>query len=255
MYSVIKKIFLSIVPKRFLFSHEKRIRSLYALMYAGNRFQCNICHYHLKAFIHPNSELLCPACGSIPRDRKLWQLLQNEFLAGMQHVLDFSPSRSIYREMKKRALTYISTDLSGDFISDQMYDITDITVQDESFDLIICYHILEHIDDDIKAMKELIRVLKSNGICLVQTPFKEGEIYEDETIISPEQRVVHFGQSDHVRIYSVEGLKIRLQSVGFEVEVRNFVALPENIHGFKESETIFICRKNIQNAFNNNLMQ
>lgn len=243
MYSGIKKIILRIVPKHFLLRYESQIRSLYALLYAGNRYQCNICHYHLKAFINTNPELLCPSCGSIPRDRRLWKLLQDEFLGSMQHVLDFSPSRSVYREMKKRALNYVSTDLSGDFISDHAYDITDIKAQEESFDIIICYHILEHVDDDIKAMKELRRVLKKKGICLVQTPFKEGEIYEDETIITPEQRKVHFGQSDHVRIYSVEGLKIRLQSIGFEVEVRNFGALPENTHGFKESETILICRK------------
>lgn len=244
MYSGIKKIILRIVPKHLLLRYESQIRLLYALLYIGNKFRCNICHYKLRSFIHSDHEKLCPACGSIHRDRRLWQLLHDEFIGSMQHVLDFSPSRSIYRQMKKRALNYISTDLSGNFISDQKYDITDINAQEESFNIIICYHILEHVDDDIRAMKELFRVLKRKGVCLVQTPFKEGEIYEDASIISPEKRQLHFGQTDHVRIYSVEGLKMRLQSVGFEVEVRKFDTLPENIHGFKESEKIFICRKN-----------
>src|SRR5690606_15351560 len=99
------------------------------------------------------------------------------------------------------------TDLSGDFLSDFQYDITDIKVQNDQYHLIICYHVLEHIDNDYQAMNELFRVLKKDGTCIIQTPFKEGDIYEDASIINEHDRLIHFGQKDHVRIYSINGLK------------------------------------------------
>ena len=145
--------------------------------------------------------------------------------------------------MKKGDYEYVSSDISGDFISDVSYDIKDIDSADRSFDLMICYHILEHIDDDLKAMSELWRVLKKGGYCIVQTPFKEGAIYEDDSITLPEEREKHFGQSDHVRIYSAEGLRSRLERAGFRVEVRNYTEKYENVHGFNEQETVLICHK------------
>ena len=112
---------------------------------------------------------------------------------------------------------YYSTDISGDFISDYQFNILKIDKRSEQFDLIICYHILEHIQDDIQAIKELYRVLKFSGTAIIQTPFKEGDNYENQSIINSQDRLKHFGQEDHVRIYSIEGLKSRLESCGFQV--------------------------------------
>ena len=95
-------------------------------------------------------------------------------------------------------------------------------------------------------MQELFRVLKEGGKALIQTPFKEGEIYENDAIISPEDRLRHFGQEDHVRIYSVSGLKRRLEKAGFALEDRNFVALEDDSAlrlGLKETEIILIASK------------
>jgi SAM-dependent methyltransferase len=202
-----------------------------------------MCNKKLRVFVKMGNDRLCPRCGSIQRTRRLWQILNDEFLTNQQKVLDFSPSRSIYRVMKKGVFIYVSSDLSGDFISDTSYDIRNIDSPEENYDLIICYHILEHIDSDTMAMKELWRVLKKGGYCLVQTPFKEGDIFEDYSKTTPKEREIYFGQSDHVRIYSINGLKNRLENVGFEVEVRNFKEKPENIYGFSESETVLICSK------------
>lgn len=145
--------------------------------------------------------------------------------------------------MKKGNYSYLSSDLSGDFLSDISYDIQHIGSVNECFDLIICYHILEHIDDDIMAMKELWRVLKKDRHCLIQTPFKSGDIFEDDTIKTPEKREQFFGQSDHVRIYSINGLRNRLEDVGFKVETKNFTEKFDNVHGFSENETVLICYK------------
>jgi SAM-dependent methyltransferase len=202
-----------------------------------------MCNSKLRNFVKLGIDRLCPRCGSIQRARRLWQILNDTFLIPQQKILDFSPSRSLYRVMKKGDYFYISSDVSGDFISETSYDIMNIDSEEESYNLIICYHILEHIENDTMAMKELWRVLKKDGYCLIQTPFKEGEIFEDYSVTTPEEREIYFGQSDHVRIYSVYGLKNRLENVGFTVEVRNYIEKQDNIYGFSERETVLICYK------------
>lgn len=133
--------------------------------------------------------------------------------------------------------------MSDDFIADKVMDISALDDKDSSYDLIICYHILEHVIQDEKAILELYRVLKSNGTCLIQTPFKAGPIYEDFSIVGEEDRLAHFGQEDHVRIYSVDGLKERLINAGFTVEIRTFVETEQNRFGYHEEETVLVCRK------------
>ncbi|MEL6925095.1 MAG: SAM-dependent methyltransferase, partial [Bacteroidota bacterium] len=78
---------------------------------------------------------------------------------------------------------------------------------------------------------------------IIQTPFKSGKIYENPNIITEEERLKHFGQEDHVRIYSKEGLKERLEAVGFKVSITEFSESEDNIHGFKEKEVVLIARK------------
>ena len=242
MYSSIKRFIVKIVPKQVLFHYEYSLRNFYSLFYTGNKFQCNICDIKLSNFVLLDNDRLCPRCGSLQRTRRLWQILNDGFLQNGIKILDFSPSRSIYRLLKKN-YNYLSSDLSGDFLSEVAFDITKIDAENESYDLIICYHILEHIDDDIKAMKELFRVLRRGGNCLIQTPFKEGEIFEDSTIKSPKEREKYFGQFDHVRIYSIEGLKKRLENVGFKVTPKHFTSEYENLHGLSKNETVLICNK------------
>ena len=103
---------------------------------------------------------------------------------------------------------------------------------------------MEHIENDDLAMKELYRVLKPNGKIYIQTPFKDGEIYEDKSIITPKAREKHFGQNDHVRIYSVEGLKKRLESNNLIVEAITFEENDSDLYyGLDSPETIIIARK------------
>lgn len=242
MYSKIKKTLLKIVPKNRLFHSEYFLRYFHYLFYVGNKYQCNVCNKKLSNFIAIENDRICPRCGSSGRARRLWEIMNQNFSVHQSKILDFSPSRCIYRKMK-HVPNYLGSDLSEDFLSDVSYDITAIDTSDEQYDLIICYHVLEHVQEDIRGMKELFRVLKRGGCCLVQTPFKIGEIYENSNITSPEDRQKHFGQFDHVRIYSVEGLKNRLESVNFVVEVKHFKTDYKNFHGFQTNETILFCHK------------
>jgi SAM-dependent methyltransferase len=245
MYNLQKKCIKALIPKKILLRHEFHLRRLISLQYKGSKHQCEICKTKLNRFIKikPN-DLLCPACGSRSRTRRLYNLLlKDNALQG--NVLHFSPSRSLYRIFKKLTnITYFSTDFENEFLADYTIDIRNITFPDNYFTTIICFHILEHLHEDIIAMKELYRVLNANGTCYIQTPFKIGTIYEDTSIISESERAEAFGQKDHVRIYSVEGLKERLELVGFKVSIIKFTTKTEdNYLGYRSPETILIASK------------
>ena len=99
-------------------------------------------------------------------------------------------------------------------------DITDIQYPDESFDVIYCSHVLEHVVDDRKAMSEFRRVLKSDGWAILLVPITVETTYEDPSIVDPAERLKHFGQDDHVRRYGKDYVE-RLRAAGFKVSVSN----------------------------------
>lgn len=243
MYNHFKEIALKIISKRVLLKIEPYLRFLYSINKKGSNHICNICHFkNTNWIILQNKDHLCPKCGSLSRDRRLYKIISENYLKKDLSILDFSPSRSLFRKWKKeKNINYTASDLSGDFIADVKFDITNINQIDNKYDLIICFHILEHVIDDLKAMKELYRVLNNEGTLIIQTPFKKGDIYEDYSIISKIERLKHFGQEDHVRIYSIEGLKDRLESIGFSIKVLNF--RKDDYYGFLEDETILIAKK------------
>lgn len=243
MYKTAKNIVRKIFPQKFLFEQEERFRKLLYPFYRGNNCKCNICNSTLKNFEKlDNGNLLCPICGSLPRTRRLYQLLEKGYLKQNHLVLDFSPSRALFRKLKKnKSIQYFSTDYENEFLADYRFDITNINAENGKFDLIMCYHILEHIEDDEQAMRELFRVLKIGGTALIQTPFKQGDIYEDPSIKTPEARLKYFGQDDHVRIYSVQSLNERLQKAGFKTEVKKFDS--DDYLGFSAGETVVFCTK------------
>ncbi|GAA4281488.1 methyltransferase domain-containing protein [Gaetbulibacter aestuarii] len=245
MYKALKTIFKGIIPYRFLIKNELVFRRIYAFFYSGNTHQCPVCNKKLSSFVSVNNkDLLCPNCGSLSRHRRLWEtLIKENALKGK--VLHFSPSRCLYRKLKKvDGISYFSSDYADEFLADHTYDITNINQPENAFDTIIAYHILEHIPNDKRAISELYRVLKPNGKVFIQTPFKAGDIYENETITSPAERKEHFGQEDHVRIYTIEGLKNRLEDADFQVKMTTFKSQENDVFkGFISPETILIASK------------
>ncbi|MEL7159370.1 MAG: class I SAM-dependent methyltransferase, partial [Bacteroidota bacterium] len=165
-----------------------------------------------------------------------------EVLPGTRVPEHFSPPR-VLAELLRNAGTreYLTTDFAGEFTSDRHYDITAINEPDERFDVIVCFHVLEHIPDDRAAMAELHRVLAPGGLCLIQTPFREGAIYEDPSLVTPAERLVAFGQEDHVRVYSVAGLTGRLRTAGFRVMAMTYP--PNHYHGWRGGETVLFAEK------------
>jgi len=241
LYNSLKKIF----PKDFLIKNELFFRKFIYVFYVGKSHQCPICEKQFRKFLlNQRGEKLCPSCGSMPRDRRLITEFRKEFSEKEKiRLLDFSPSRSLYRKFKKvKNIQYFPTDLSSDFISEYQFDITKIPVEDQFFDCIFCYHILEHIEEDDNAMRELNRVLTEEGKVFVQTPFIQGAIYEDPEVKTEEDRLRHFGQKDHVRIYSVAGLAERLERAGFKVQIKTFEE--DDYFGLRLNETVLLLTKN-----------
>lgn len=240
MYSPLKKLLKFFLPKKLLFRLEPVIRMVVYLFYKGNDFSCTVCDARLKRFVD-NFNRTCPKCGATARDRRLFLLLSQE--SDLGRILDFSPSRAIYRAMKRRfGGKYNASDISGDFVADFAENLTALSFPNEHFDTIVCYHVLEHIVEDKKAMSELHRVLSPNGRALIQTPFKEGDIYEDYSVTTAKGRLAAFGQEDHVRVYSVTGLVDRLESVGFKIKLLQFEE-KDSRFVLKAHETVINCLK------------
>ncbi|WP_055443358.1 class I SAM-dependent methyltransferase [Lacinutrix himadriensis] len=244
MYQSLKKIIKGFIPSRFLNKNETLLRSSIAFFYKGNTYQCNLCGFKLSKFVvTENFGSICPKCGSISRNRRLWTLIKDTL--ENKKVLHFSPSHSLKEQIQKaNTKEYITTDYLGEFQAMKKLNIEAIDEPDNYYDVIICYHVLEHVVQDRKAMQELYRILKPNGICYVQTPFKEGENYEDATIVTEADRLKYFGQEDHLRIYSVSGLSNRLQEAGFKIDVFDYEEDAKNVLGFLKKESVIIASKN-----------
>ena len=145
-------------------------------------------------------------------------------------------------------LDYTTADLYSPIV-DVKADILDLPFPEEHFDFVICNHVLEHIEDDRKAMSELYRVLKKGGRGIFQIPqdVKLEKTYEDFSIQDPKQRAEKFGQYDHVRVYGMDYFD-RLRSVGFEVEELRYAKQlkPEEVERFclSPEEILPFCTKN-----------
>ena len=134
-----------------------------------------------------------------------------------------APEQCFLKRFKKlQHIDLVTADLYSPIV-DVKADICDLPFEDDSFNMIFCNHVLEHITDDKKAMQELFRVLKKGGIAILQIPqdYSRATTYEDFTITSPEERAKHFGQYDHVRVYGSDYFD-RLRSVGFKVDEVNY---------------------------------
>jgi SAM-dependent methyltransferase len=187
---------------------------------------------------------LCPRCRSHARHRAIALLLARGDLPG-RRLLHFAPE-PVFDQVFARLprVERVTADLYTP--ADLQLDITRIDLPDASFDLILCSHVLEHVSDDRAAISELRRVVAPGGLCLVLTPYRpDRPTYEDPSITSPLERMVAFGQQDHVRIYGSD-LANRLRAAGFEVEDRTPAELfdPETLERCEldPDEHLFVCR-------------
>jgi SAM-dependent methyltransferase len=225
----------------------------------GSQVKCLLCRGQFVTFLPfgqpPRANALCPRCGSLERTRLYWKYLQSksDFFRKPKRVLHVAPERILFEKFSAAAnLTYVPVDK---FESGYRYpagtrnvDVTDMRFPDDYFDFVLCSHVLEHVPDDRKAMRELFRVLKPNGFAILQVPWDRNResTYEDLTITDPHERVKAFGQQDHVRIYGRDYVK-RLEDAGFRVAIERpadeLSPLQRFRYGFRESEVLFVGHK------------
>ena len=183
---------------------------------------CPVCQktsFYFDIFgIIPRQNALCPHCSSLERHRLLYLFLKEktDFFSG-QHgkMLHIAPESCFEELFKSKVEEYITADLCSPHAMVKM-DITDIQYENETFDIIYCSHVLEHVSDDHKAMKEFFRVLKKDGWAILNVPVIRDKTYEDPSITQPEEREKAFGQNDHVRVYGRDYVD-RLYDTGFSV--------------------------------------
>lgn len=195
------------------------------LFYKGNKFEDPIDGKKFRKLLpygygKQRQNALSPSTLSLERHRLLWLYLKNDtdFFTSPKKVLHIAPEQCFINRFKKQKnLNYTTADLYSPIV-DIKADIVNLPFNDNSFDVVFCNHVLEHIEDDKKAMQELYRVLKPNGMGIFQVPqdLNIEKTYEDFSITSPEERAKHFGQYDHVRVYGKDYFD-RLRTVGFKV--------------------------------------
>jgi len=194
--------------------------------------------------------VLAPGTLSLERHRLFWLYLKNEttFFSDPLRVLHFAPEQAFVQKFKKQKnLTYTTTDLNSP-IADVKADICDLPFKDNSFDFIICNHVLEHIPDDTKAMQELYRVLAPSGTAIVQVPYdaKREITFEDNTITDQRERTRIFGQYDHLRVYGMDYFK-KLSSIGFDVNALDYTnrISSDDIERYRlcKGELLPVCKK------------
>ncbi|GMN10481.1 class I SAM-dependent methyltransferase [Croceitalea sp. MTPC9] len=227
------KYFLNLIPRPWLIIISYWIRPILVLYYHGNKFIDPIDQKGFRKFLpygyeNPREGVLSPSTLSLERHRLLWLYLQNEtnFFRGNLKVLHFAPEQAFLKRFQKlKNIEYTTTDLNSP-IADVKADICNLPFDDNSYDVVLCNHVLEHIPNDTKAMQELYRVLKPGGWGIFQIPqhLNRESTFEDNSITDKKERAKIFGQYDHVRIYGRDYFD-KLRNVGFKVEEVDYTSM------------------------------
>lgn len=234
---------------------KQKLRPLKYMIYdaIGKHFvECPFCRWRGKEFKDfgyvSRKNAQCPKCGSLERHRLYYLYLRKTLNTGRKiSLLHFAPERileDLFRSYSN--IDYLSVDIEEGRAM-KVEDITSVKLADDSFDVIMCSHVLEHIVDDKKAMRELYRILKQGGFAIIQVPIKDEleRTFEDKSITDPKDRLIYFGQEDHVRVYAID-FKDRLEVAGFKVTIDKYYdSIETNIikkYGLRP-EDIYYCSK------------
>jgi SAM-dependent methyltransferase len=235
--------------------------------FRGKGYTCNYCGAEYKKFVpdYPTPDIagalrthhvvagygdnaICPNCLSKNRERLLKAVITEYLPIAGKKILHFSPEKHLYRWLAQQA-TIITVDIDPAFyrnIDPQIAfaDATNLGFEDNSFDIAIANHILEHIPDDKTAMHEIYRVLRQKGVAILQVPYSETltTTIEEPSIADPDRQSALFGQKDHLRIYALNDYVQRLEATGFQVRLLDPQTLsPFRTFAIQENETVILC--------------
>lgn len=240
----------AVIPSRYRFAARQAFLRVSAITNAGSRVQCPCCGKHMRKFVrfHGVNDQ-CPGCGSLMRQRAI-QLYLRDVLRVPERgddVLHVGPGPALVHWFTSlEGLRYVTLDLDSPLAMVRA-DATDLPFEDESYDLLVCLHVLEHIEDDGAAIREFFRVLAPGGRAVIQVPPSDlDETYEDPGLTTPEERERAFGQWDHVRICGRD-YGDRLRKAGFDVGEVDYVEWLEQpqrtTYGLRTGEPFYLCTK------------
>lgn len=249
------KFFLNLFPRPLLIRLSYLARPVLAFFMRGTTYTDPIDGKSFRSFLaygyaKPRENVLSPSTLSLERHRLLWLYLKDKtnFFNKKNKVLHFAPEQAFYKKFKKLShIDYTTTDLNSPIASVKA-DICDLPFADNSYDVILCNHVLEHIPNDTKAMQELYRVMRPGGWGIFQVPqeIKRETTFEDDTITDKAERTKIFGQYDHVRIYGMDYFD-KLRAIGFRVEAVDYTATmsAQEIDKYRlaKGELIPVCYK------------
>jgi SAM-dependent methyltransferase len=225
------RFLLSHIPRPWLIRISLIFMRFPALLYRGDRVECPVCGGKYSKFMpygynKSRDNVLCPGCLSLERHRLLWLYLKHRthFFTDALKVLHVAPEQCFYKRFRKlRNLQYITADLLSP-LADIKLDVQEMPFDNDTFDVIICNHVLEHVPDDRKALREIFRILRPGGYAILQVPTSYGmEItHEDASITDPKERQREFRQKDHFRLYGKDYLN-RVMDAGFVIGEENYL--------------------------------
>lgn len=254
-----KKVFkfiLNTVPRPLLIRLSYVFKFFAPLVFKGNNVECPVCEKKFKKFLpygyndYQRENVLCPYDLTLERHRLMWVYLKTKsnFFTDDLKVMHIAPEQCFYKLFRnQKNLDYTTGDLESP-LADLHFDLHKIPLEDNQYDVIFCNHVMEHVDNDVQCMQELLRIMKPGGWGILQVPMDttRDTTYEDPTITDPKERQKHFWQYDHVRLYGTNYPDV-LRSAGFEVEEYDYrKELDEetyNRYRFYEGEMLYIVRK------------
>jgi len=250
------KFLLNTLPRPLLIRLSYPFKKVAPLLYKGDNVACPVCERSFRKFLSYGSDMahrenvLCPYDLTLERHRLMWLYLKGEtdFFTHKLSVLHIAPEQCFHPLFKKQKnLDYLTGDLVSP-IADLHFDLHDIPLEDNRFDVVFCNHVLEHVDDAQRCMEELFRVMKKGGWGIFQVPqdFSRAVTYEDASITSPEEREKHFWQKDHVRLFGRD-YPDWLRKAGFEVDeykpLDHFSEEQVECYRLMKNEVLYIARK------------
>ncbi len=251
------KFALNTLPRPLLIRLSYPFKKIAPLLYKGDNVECPVCGNSFRKFLSYGSNtahrenVLCPYDLTLERHRLMWIYLKDhsDFFKKQHTVLHIAPEQCFHSLFKsQKNLNYVTGDLVSP-IADLHFDLHEIPLEDNKFDVVFCNHVLEHVEDALQCMKELYRVMNPGGWGIFQVPqdLTREKTYEDPSITSPEEREKHFWQKDHVRLFGRDYPEW-LSKAGFVIEEfhPNQHLSDEQIARFRlaKNEIMYIARKN-----------
>lgn len=248
---------LRTIPRPLLIWFSIGFSKVAPVLYYGQRYEDPITGVTYRKFLPygyggraKRKNVLCPGSLSLERHRLLWLYLKQRtnFFTVPHKMLHIAPEQCFYKLFKaQKNLDYTTGDYNSP-IADIHFDLHQAPFADNTYDVIFCNHVLEHVEDADQCMRELYRIMKPGGWGIFQVPLDTAreKTYEDKSITSPEQRELHFWQKDHLRLFGLD-YKDKLAAAGFKVKADDFVntLTPELVDRYRlpAGEIIYFCEK------------